>query len=171
MYVDNPEKLGKVLAAKYLSYESLKLLENNLDCYSNFFVFENFLRKYILEKYKGKYSGEDLSNWLKQKHLDEYSKRKNEEQQFVISARGDNIVFYLDFDELAEIIQNHFKEGFNNDFKRIDDIVPKLRYLYHVRCKIARNSLAITPDEYKISKDYITIILSQLSVKYKKLQI
>lgn len=169
LYVDKPDKMGKVLASKYLSYKSLKILDDNLDCYSNFFVFENFMRKYILEKYREKYEVEDLSKWIKKPYLDEYSRRKNEEQQFGISARGNNIIYYLDFDILAEIIQNHFKDGFDKDFKRIEDIVPKLKYLYHIRCKIAHASLSVTADEYKISKDYIIIILNQLSNKYKRL--
>lgn len=167
LYISNTKTPHKNLVANYLSTKELDVLTNNQDSYALFFTFENVLRKYILEKYKEKYGCTDLSNWIKQEDRNEFSKRKNDENKFGISSRGDHIIYYLDFDIFAKIIQNNFKDGFNDDFKRIDDIVPKLNYLYYVRCKIAHNSLCVNDDEYKISADYITILLKQLSHKYK----
>ena len=167
LYITNAKTSHKNLPANYLSIKELNILKNNQDCYGVFFTFENFFRKYILAKYKEKYENTDLRNWLKQTDFDDFSKRKNEENEFGISSRGDHIIYYLDFDIFAKIIQNHFKDGFNNDFMRIDDIVPKLRYLYYIRCKIAHNSLCINDDEYKYSTAYITMILKQLSHKYR----
>lgn len=145
--------------------EISKLYLNNL-LYNQIFALENNLRKYILAKYNNLYNEPSLSKWLKKEQQDNYSKRKEEENKFGVSTRGDNIVYYLDFNDLGNIIQNNFKDGFNSDFKRIDDIVPKLNYLYLVRCKVAHNSLCITSDEIKMTEVYITYILRIIYKKY-----
>lgn len=143
----------------YINKNDLKTLQSNNQLYSLLFALENNLRKYILVKYQKIYNDTSLSKWLKQDQLNDYSKRKEEENKFGISSRGDNIIYYLDFDDLGNIIQNKFKEGFDDEFKRIDDIVPKLKYLYLIRCKIAHNSLTITSDEIKMAEVYILHIL------------
>lgn len=149
----------------YLDTNNLKILQTNSQLYNQLFALENNLRKYILAKYQKSYVDLSLSLWLKKEQSDNFSKRKEEENKYGISSRGDNIIYYLDFNDLASIIQNHFKEGFNEEFKRIDEIVPKLNYLYLIRCKIAHNSLAITSDEIKMSEVYILYILR---IIYKK---
>lgn len=169
LYLGNTKNNTNMVSARYLSYKTFEILENNLQKYSELFTFENIFRQYILKKYNTQFNTTDLNQWLKQSHFDNYSARKNEESKFGISSRGDSIIYYLDFDVFADIIENHFKEGFHEDFKRKDDIVNKLRYLYLVRCKIAHNSLCVTEDEYKISLDYITIILNHITTKYKDL--
>lgn len=143
----------------YLNKNELESLNQNNYLYNQLFTLENNLRKYILFKYEKKYNDKTLSRWLKQDQLDSFSQKKEDEHKFGISSRGDNIIYYLDFNDLGNIIQNKFKEGFNLDFKRIDDITPKLNYLYLVRCKIAHNSLCITSDELKMSEVYIHYIL------------
>jgi len=169
LHIGNSKSNSNTISTRYLSYKTFGILENNLQKYSEIFTFENVFRQYILNKYNAKFGTLDLTQWLKQSHLDHYSARKNYESKYGISSRGDNIIYYLDFDVLADIIEKHFNEGFHEDFKRLDEIVTKLRYLYLVRCKIAHNSLCITEDEYKISLDYITIILNHLTDKYKEL--
>lgn len=150
----------------YLEKDEIAKLYSNNQIYNQLFALENNLRKYIISKYNNLYNETGLSNWLKKEQLDNYSKRKEEENKFGVSSRGDNIVYYLDFNDLGNIIQNNFKDGFNEDFKRIDDIVPKLNYLYLIRCKVAHNSLSITSDEVKMTEVYITYILRNVYKKY-----
>lgn len=143
----------------YLDKNELETLQINNQLYNQLFALENNLRKYILSKYQKLYTDTSLLKWLKKGQLDTFSQRKEEENKFGISSRGDNIVYYLDFNDLGAIIQNKFKEGFNADFKRIDEIVPKLNYLYLIRCKVAHNSLTLTSDEIKMAEIYILYIL------------
>lgn len=150
----------------YLDRKEVETLNKNSNLYGQIFTLENVLRKYILLKYKNKHNDESLRDWLKQGQLDDYSTKKGEENRFGISSRGDNVVYYLDFNDLGAIIQTNFKEGFNLDFKRVDDIVPKLNYLYLVRCKIAHNSLCITSDEIKMAEVYVFYILR---IVYRKI--
>lgn len=150
----------------YLDKNDLEILQINNQLYSQLFALENNLRKYIISKYKKLYGDTSLSKWLKKEQLDAFSKRKEEENKFGISSRGDNIIYYLDFNDLGSIIQNKFKEGFNEEFKRIDEIVPKLNYLYLIRCKVAHNSLTITSDEIKMAEVFILYILRIIFKKY-----
>ena len=150
----------------YLDKNDLEILQINNQLYSQLFALENNLRKYIISKYKKLYGDTSLSKWLKKEQLDAFSKRKEEENKFGISSRGDNIIYYLDFNDLGIIIQNKFKEGFNEEFKRIDEIVPKLNYLYLIRCKVAHNSLTITSDEIKMAEVFILYILRIIFKKY-----
>lgn len=150
----------------YLDKNDLEILQINNQLYSQLFALENNLRKYIISKYKKLYGDTSLSKWLKKEQLDAFSKRKEEENKFGISSRGDNIIYYLDFNDLGSIIQNKFKEGFNEEFKRIDEIVPKLNYLYLIRCKVAHNSLTITSDEIKMTEVFILYILRIIFKKY-----
>lgn len=150
----------------YLDKNELSKLYSNNHLYSQIFALENNLRKYILSKYNNHYNETGLTNWLKKEQLDNYSKRKEDENKFGVSSRGDNILCYLDFNDLGSIIQNNFKDGFNEDFKRIDDIVPKLNYLYFIRCKVAHNSLCITSDEVNMTEVYITYVLRNIYKKY-----
>ena len=146
----------------YIDKNEINVLQTNSSLYNQFFALENTLRKYILSKYHKNYNDTTLSKWLKQDILDDFSKKKNDENKFGISSRGDNIIYYLDFNVLGKIIENKFKEGFNEDFKRSDDIVPKLNYLYLIRCKVAHNSLCITSDEIKMTEIYISYILGKI---------
>lgn len=150
----------------YLDKNELETLQINSHLYSQLFALENNLRKYILAKYQKLYADTSLSKWLKKEQLDAFSQRKEEENKFGISSRGNNIIYYLDFNDLGSIIQNKFKEGFNAEFKRIDEIVPKLNYLYLVRCKVAHNSLTITSDEIKMAEIYSLYILRIIFKKY-----
>lgn len=150
----------------YLDKNDLEILQINNQLYSQLFALENNLRKYIISKYKKLHGDTSLSKWLKKEQLDAFSKRKEEENKFGISSRGDNIIYYLDFNDLGSIIQNKFKEGFNEEFKRIDEIVPKLNYLYLIRCKVAHNSLTITSDEIKMAEVFILYILRIIFKKY-----
>ena len=150
----------------YLDKNDLEILQINNQLYSQLFALENNLRKYIISKYKKLYGDTSLSKWLKKEQPDAFSKRKEEENKFGISSRGDNIIYYLDFNDLGSIIQNKFKEGFNEEFKRIDEIVPKLNYLYLIRCKVAHNSLTITSDEIKMAEVFILYILRIIFKKY-----
>ncbi len=150
----------------YLDKNDLEILQINNQLYNQLFALENNLRKYIIAKYKKLYGDTSLSKWLKKEQLDAFSKRKEEENKFGISSRGDNIIYYLDFNDLGSIIQNKFKEGFNEEFKRIDEIVPKLNYLYLIRCKVAHNSLTITSDEIKMAEVFILYILRIIFKKY-----
>lgn len=167
LYVKDIQKDVNGYMTRYVSNKTIDMLKNNMESYSSIFIFENIFRNYILYKYENQYGSNDLKKWLNQNNLDNFSNKKNDESKFGISSRGDNIIYYLDFDVFAQIIKNHFKEGFSEDFKRVDDIVSKLNYLYLVRCKIAHNSLFVTEDEYKISGDYIKIILSHITTKYR----
>lgn len=150
----------------YLDKNDLEILQINNQLYSQLFALENNLRKYIISKYKKLYGDTFLSKWLKKEQQDAFSKRKEEENKFGISSRGDNIIYYLDFNDLGSIIQNKFKEGFNEEFKRIDEIVPKLNYLYLIRCKVAHNSLTITSDEIKMAEVFVLYILRIIFKKY-----
>lgn len=88
----------------YLDKNDLEILQINNQLYNQLFALENNLRKYIIAKYKKLYGDTSLSKWLKKEQIDSFSKRKEEENKFGISSRGDNIIYYLDFNDLGSII-------------------------------------------------------------------
>ncbi len=150
---------------KKLSGKLINILSLNSDAYIEAFSIENYLRAYILLKYKNKYNSNDLSELFKtNKKIQEkaLSRKSEDDKNGWTEPRGKTLLSYLDFDELKKlIIQNDNWLLFETDFPSQDFIKIRIQELYQIRNKIAHNA-NVTQEEFNMLKMYSNQIYTQL---------
>lgn len=150
---------------KKLSGKLINTLSLNSDAYIEAFSIENYLRAYILVKYKNKYNSEDLNELFKtNKKIQEkaLSRKSEDDKNGWTEPRGKTLLSYLDFDELKKlIIQNNNWLLFESDFPSQDFIKIRIQELYQIRNKIAHNA-NVTQEEFDMLKMYSNQIYTQL---------
>lgn len=92
------------------------------------------------------------------------TRKMNAESKKWLSVRG-NELFYLDFKDLGNLIDNNW-ELFKDYFPNREFIIPKLNEMADCRNFIAHNSY-IEDTERNLIKTYYNVILKQISVAYK----
>ncbi len=150
---------------KKLSGKLINTLSLNSDAYIEAYSIENYLRAYILVKYKNKYKSEDLIELFKtNKKIQEkaLSRKAEDDKNGWTEPRGKSILSYLDFDELKKlVIQNDNWLLFETDFPSQDFLRIRIQELYHIRNKIAHNA-NVTQQEFDMLKMYSNQIYTQL---------
>ena len=88
-------------------------------------------------------------------------RKKNEIENKWLSIRGNEDIFYLDFKDLATIIDLNWKI-FKKYFPDQGFIIPKIKEMAECRNHIAHNSY-IEKEECNLIKTYYSVILKQIS--------
>lgn len=157
---------GKVLA-KILPQDIKEKGYYMSEIYTYLYAIENSLRLFIEEIFKEEFGDEYFE------HINVSSSLRNtissrvekSEQNKWLSVRGTSKLFYLDFKDLAALINNNW-DLFKNYFPSQDFILPKLQEMAECRNLIAHNSL-VGETERNILKTYYNVILKQISSAYK----
>lgn len=148
---------------KRLSGKLINILSLNSDAYIEMFSIENYIRAYILLKYKDQFHNDSLTEFFKNSTKIEkkaISRKQEDEKNGWLEPRGKTLLSYLDFDELKTLIINNWA-SFENDFPEQDFIRIRFNELYQVRNKIAHNS-NIAQQEFDMLKMYSIQICDQL---------
>lgn len=150
---------------KKLSGKLISILSLNTDAYIEIFSIENYLRAYIVVKYKIEYKNDNLIELFKENTKIEkkaLSRKQEDENNGWLEPRGKTLLSYLDFDELKTIIiQNNNWNIFKRDFPNQDFIRIRFDELYQIRNKIAHNA-NISQQEFDMIKMYSNQIYKQL---------
>lgn len=133
------------------------------EAYMLLYCLENTIRELIdrrfIEHYGVNYWKEKIET---PKLKDSITKRINNEScNKWLTQRGEKELYYLDFDDLANLIINHWI-CFKKDFSGQNWIKQKIEELYGIRCLIAHNSLNINEDNLKLLHIYFNQIISQI---------
>lgn len=150
-----------------LNKDKLDILENDIvekgkkmsNAYLTMYCLENLLRDFVdktlTEAYGEKYEDKiTIANSVKNK----VNSRMNEEiKNKWLPLRGNSYVYYLDFNELGDIITSNW-----NYFKVLlpsqEWIKAKISELYIIRCLIAHNSYLDTTSFDALSVDYRQLV-------------
>lgn len=150
-----------------LDDDKLGILDNDIiekgksmsDAYLIMYCLENLLRDFVdktfTDAYGEKYEEKiTISNSVKNKAN---SRKKEEEKSKWLPLRGNSFMYYLDFNELGDIITNNW-----NDFKGMlpnqEWIKAKISELYNIRCLIAHNSFLDSTAFEVLNVDYKQIV-------------
>lgn len=136
-----------------------KQAKQMVDLYYLLFCLENSIRKLIIDRLKEKYS----SVWWDIKVPDKVKKnvlrKQNNEKDTPFSERSEEPIYYTDFKDLIEIIEQNWTD-FSDTFRSIESVRSTLTTLNVLRRPIAHNS-ALDKDEilrFKLHiKDWIRI--------------
>lgn len=165
----NVEQVENRISKNYkkLSGKLINTLALNSDAYIEAFTIENYLRAYILVKYKSKFGNESLFELFKNcKKVQEkaISRKEEDDKNGWTEPRGKTLLSYLDFDELKKIIiQNDNWSIFEKDFPNQDFLRIRVQELYQVRNKVAHNA-NVTQEEFNLLKMYSNQIITQLKI-------
>ncbi|MCP1156613.1 Swt1 family HEPN domain-containing protein [Bacillus infantis] len=137
------------------------------EVYTYLYCIENSLRLFIEKVCKNVYGENYFQDIQLNKQAKEKIENRKESKQNKkwISLRGDSDLFYLDFVELATIIENNwsiFKKFFPNE-KGQQWIISKISDLANIRNLIAHNSY-VEKNEKDLLKSYYNVILKQLDL-------
>lgn len=129
------------------------------NAYLIIYCLENLIRNFIDETLT-EVLGDDyevkinLTNTVKSK----VSSRKNEElKNKWLPLRGNNLLYYLDFNELGDVITNNW-EFFKHLIPSQPWIKSKMDELYNIRCLIAHNSYIDDTSFEVLNVDYKQIV-------------
>jgi len=136
-----------------------KQAKQMVDLYYLLFCLENSIRKLIIDRLKEKYS----SAWWETKVPETVRKnvlnKQNDEKDTPFSERSEEPIYYTDFRDLIEIIEQNWTD-FSDTFRSIESVKATLTTLNVLRRPIAHNS-ALGVDEilrFKLHiKDWIRI--------------
>ncbi|NVM53255.1 MAG: hypothetical protein HWN66_06090 [Candidatus Helarchaeota archaeon] len=137
------------------------------EVYLFLYCVENSLRLFIDKVGKDTFGDNYFTKFnIKREILDSVKIRKREERKNKwIRLRGDSEIFYLDFSDLGNIIQNNW-EHFKPFFPRLDWIVPKIEEMAKIRHLVAHNSY-VESSEKDLIKTYYRVILKQINDAWK----
>ena len=148
---------------KKLSGKLINILSLNSDAYIEMFSIENYIRAYILLKYKKLFYNDSLTDFFKNSTKIEkkaFSRKQDDEKNGWLEPRGKTLLSYLDFDELKNLIINNWA-SFEKDFPDQDFIRIRFNEMYRIRNKIAHNA-NVTQEEFDMLKMYSNQICAQL---------
>lgn len=150
----------------FLPNDLLEKGEKMAEVYRILFLLENSLRYLIEEVAKRKYGDSfidllNISSSIRKRIKD---RTEEEKRNKWIPLRGTSDIFYVDFKDLGNLIQNNW-EIFKDYFPDILFITGKLSDISKYRNLIAHNSY-ITETDYNILVSYYNIILRQIKTKF-----
>ena len=148
---------------KKLTGRLINILSLNSDAYIEMFSIENYIRAYILLKYKKLFHNDTLVDFFKNSTKIEkraFSRKQDDEKNGWLEPRGKTLLSYLDFDELKNLIINNWS-SFEKDFPDQDFIRIRFNEMYRIRNKIAHNA-NVTKEEFDMLKMYSNQIFAQL---------
>ncbi|WP_270567715.1 Swt1 family HEPN domain-containing protein [Clostridium beijerinckii] len=125
------------------------------EIYTYLYSVENSLRLFII-----KVGGDSLVLSTALRNTID-GRKKNEIENKWLSIRGNEDIFYLDFKDLATIIDLNWKI-FKKYFPDQGFIIPKIKEMAECRNHIAHNSY-IEKEECNLIKTYYSVILKQIS--------
>jgi hypothetical protein len=125
------------------------------EIYIYLYAVENSLRLFII-----KAGGDNLTLSSSLKRTIEGRKTKELENQW-LSVRGNEDIFYLDFKDLATILDLNW-DIFKKYFPEQGFIIPKIKEMAECRNHIAHNSY-INKEECNLIKTYYSVILKQIA--------
>ncbi|HRI27671.1 MAG TPA: Swt1 family HEPN domain-containing protein [Chitinophagales bacterium] len=136
--------------------KGVEMSENYLYLY----CIENTLRKFIHDAFTSKH-GSNYYNLITipqsvQKKVTD--RKRNEAQNKWLSQRGNDLLYYLDFRELADLILNNWNDLFKNYFPSQQWISTKIDELANIRNLIAHNSYINTHDKRVLVTNYHSIV-------------
>lgn len=167
------KNLGEALdeVSKSLSIEVIRSLlpddlkkegENMGDAYVFLYCVENSLRLFIdatlRQQYGAKYFGNIQAN--KTIRTKVANRKKDEEENKWLPVRGQVEIFYLDFGDLGNIIQNNW-DSFSHFFPNQTWITQKIDELSSIRNLVAHNSM-ISKTERDLIRVYYSQIMRQI---------
>lgn len=132
------------------------------DAYISLYVLENYIRHYIDAKLTEKYGDNYMDSVVISRKVKSgmESRKKEERSRKWLPLRGDKDLFYMDFNDLADIIVNNW-DCFENDIPDQGWIKVKIQEMYDIRCLIAHNSY-ISEDNIQLLNLTTKQILAQL---------
>jgi len=154
----------ETLSRNILPDEILEKGRQMTHSYLYFYCIENSLRNFIEDVGKEKlgsdyFSGLTLNSTIRNKITTR--KEKESERKWMI-MRGGSDIYYMDFSELSNIIQNNW-EMFKDYFDSMQWITTRIDELADLRHKIAHNSY-LGEDEQEMIRSHYKSILKQLGV-------
>ncbi|GAB7058166.1 MULTISPECIES: Swt1 family HEPN domain-containing protein [unclassified Paenibacillus] len=157
------DKVSGIILSKILPQDVKEKGYRMSEVYTYLYAVENSIRLFIEEVCKKQY-GSDYFEKISipsatQKTLDQRIADATSKKW--LSVRGDSKLFYLDFKDLATIINNNW-DIFKDYFPSQDFIIPKIKEMADCRNLIAHNSL-IDETERNVIKTYYNVILKQIS--------
>lgn len=159
---DAVDTISALLESYKLSSLSSDIIEKGQrmsNAYLVMYCMENLLRNFIDETLKESLGDDygskmNLSNTVKAK----ISSRKNEESKNKwLPLKGNNLLYYLDFNELGDVITNNW-ECFKHLIPSQPWIKSKMDELYNIRCLIAHNSYIDDTSFEVLNVDYKQIV-------------
>ncbi|MCX7923120.1 MAG: Swt1 family HEPN domain-containing protein [Clostridia bacterium] len=138
------------------------------EVYTYLYTVENALRLFIEKVGKEKYGDNYFDRFVDiQASRNRVKQRKEKaEKNKWLSLRGENSLFYIDFDDLGAIIKKNWKL-FETYFPSQPWIVTKIEEMSSCRNLIAHNSY-ISKSEKDLIKSYFNSILAQLDLKFEE---
>ncbi len=132
------------------------------NAYVTLYALENHIRHYIdtklIEKYGDNYMDTIVVSRKAKSGID--SRKQEEQAKKWLPLRGDKDLYYMDFNDLADIIVNNW-DCFKNDIPDQGWIKVKIQEMYDIRCLIAHNSY-ISDDNVQLLELTTKQIISQL---------
>lgn len=136
-----------------------KQAKQMVDLYYLLFCLENAIRKLITDRLKEKYSSAWWETKVPETVKRNVLRKKNNEKDTPFSERSEEPIYYTDFRDLIEIIEQNWTD-FSDTFRSIESVKATLTTLNVLRRPIAHNS-ALDADEilrFKLHiKDWIRI--------------
>lgn len=165
--IDSDGQSALEIISSSLNKDKLDILENDIvekgkkmsNAYLTMYCLENLLRDFVdntlTEAYGEKYEDKiTIANSVKSKVK---SRMNDEAKNKWLPLRGNSYVYYLDFNELGDIIINNW-----NNFKELlpnqEWIKAKVGELYDIRCLIAHNSYLDSTSFEVLNVDYKQMI-------------
>lgn len=165
--IESARQGGLEVISSSLNNDKLDILDKDIvekgkkmsDAYLIMYCLENLLRdsvdRTLTDNYGEKYEDKiTIANSVKNKVK---SRMNDEAKNKWLPLRGDSYVYYLDFNELGDIITNNW-----HDFKELlpsqEWIKAKVGELYDIRCLIAHNSYLDSTSFEVLNVDYKQMI-------------
>jgi Swt1-like HEPN len=157
------DKMSNEVKAAILPSDIMKKGKDMAALYVYLYAIENALRLFIEIVALNAYGDEYVKKIITSRSMkDRISQRKaNAGKNRWLASRGDSDLFYLDFDDLAPIIQSNWKL-FTEFFPSQNWIVSKIEELSACRNLVAHNSY-LEEDQRALVKVYYANILIQLN--------
>jgi hypothetical protein len=147
----------------YIPDDVLTKGKEMMKVYLYLYVIENYIRLFIEQVCSRVYGPEYFSKLNLTKTIKDTinGRKRSEEKNRWVSIRGDSELFYLDFIELATLIQNNW-DIFKGFFPDQSWISSKLSELYSIRNLVAHNSY-VSEHERNILQVNFRSIVKQLN--------
>lgn len=162
---DSIEEIKEVIENKAFLRINGDLIEKGkkmADAYISLYVLENYIRQYIDAKLTEKYGDNYMDSIAVSRKVKSgmESRKKEEQSRKWLPLRGNKDLFYMDFNDLADVIVNNW-DCFENDIPDQEWIKVKIQEMYDIRCLIAHNSY-ISEDNIQLLNLTTKQILAQL---------
>lgn len=137
------------------------------DYYVSFYCLENYIRKLVEETLGESFSNQtkEAEDWWEEfipDHLrNEAEKRRSTEQNAAMTLRSDNMLDYLNFGELSQVIEKNWHNGFETLFSDLAAVKRVLADLNRIRSPIAHCCVLPNDEVERLNlaiKDFVRLI-------------